>query len=81
MSDELIEPYSDMFWIKRPVLDSRGAEHGEQFLRNLQDCAKLAKHRPRASQSDTKVVRARRSIEEYVVQAISSGFWEQPRRI
>ena len=57
MSDELIEPYSDMFWIKQPVLDSHGAENGEQFLRNLQDCAKdavHAKHRLGQANQDTK---------------------------
>ena len=44
MSDELIEPYEDMFWIKQTFKDSQGTENSEQFLRNLQDCGKAAVH-------------------------------------
>ena len=41
-SDELVEPYDDMIWIKQSFKDSQGAESSEHFLRNLQDCAKAA---------------------------------------
>ena len=72
-SEELVEPYDDMFWIKQSLKDSPGAESSEHFLRNLQDCAKAAvhdKHRLGGANQNTKMVRAWRGVENDLMQDI-----------
>ena len=84
MSDDLIGPYDDMFWIKQPLQDNQGSESSEQFLRNLQDCAKVAvhaKHRLGQTNQDTTMVRAWRKVEDEIVQDISCGFWEEEHKV
>ena len=64
MSDE---PYDDMFWVNQTFQDSHGAENGEQFLRNMQGCAKAAVHdtyRLGTANQDTKMVQAWRRVED-----------------
>ena len=84
MSDELVEPYDDMFWIKQSFKDSQGAENSEQFLRNLQDCAKAAIHdkcKLGRSNTDTTMVRAWRGVEDDLMQDITCGFWEEDHKV
>ena len=84
MSDELVEPYDDMFWIQQSVKDSQGGEDREQFVRNLQACAKAAVHNKyrlgRANQ-DTKMVRAWRSVEDDLLQDVTCGFWGEADKV
>ena len=84
ISGELIEPYDDMFWIKQSFKDSQGVESSEQFLRNLQDCAKAAVHdtyRLGRANIDTKMVRAWRGLEDDLMQDITCGFWEEDHKV